>query len=127
MVDVVVLEFTTVMLRRCLHAREMQNGVPAGHTLPQLPQFEGLSMLVVQPFCGFEHAAQPSLQVGAHLLALQLVALAFVVLHARLQPPQFAISAEVAFSQPLLGSLSQSLKPAAQLGAHAPLEHVVVP
>ena len=43
-------EFTTVMVSRCLHAREMQNGVAAGHTLPQPPQFVGLSMLVVQPF-----------------------------------------------------------------------------
>ena len=115
------------MLSRCLHVREMQNGVVVGHTLPQPPQFEGLSMLVVQPFCGLEHAAQPSLQVGAHWLALQLVALAFVVLHDTLQPPQFAVSAEVGFSQPLFGSLSQSLKPVAQSGLHAPPAQDVVP
>jgi hypothetical protein len=123
----VVFEFTTAMLSRCLQVRARQNGVAAGHTLPQAPQLLGPSMLVVQPFCGFAQAAQPSLHVGVHLLALQLVALAFVALHVRLQPPQLIVSDEVAFSQPLFGSPSQSLKPAAQLGLQAPPLHAVVP
>lgn len=105
----------------------MQNGLAAGHTLPQPPQLLALSRLVVQPFCGLEQAAQPSLHTGLQALVAQVLPLAFVVLQVMPQPPQFALSALVAFSQPLFGSLSQSEKPVAQLGEHAPPLHSVVP
>jgi hypothetical protein len=42
------------------------------------------------------------------------------------QPPQFLTSAVIAVSQPSLGSLLQSLKPALQVKPQVPLVHVAV-
>jgi hypothetical protein len=123
----VVPEFTTTMVSRCWQVRPMQNGAVVPQMVPHAPQLFALSRLVVQPFCGLLQAAQPSLQSGLQALVAQLVALAFVVLHATLQPPQFAMSAVVDFSQPLFGLLSQSANPVAQLGLQAPPLHAVVP
>ena len=75
-------------------------------------------MLVEQPAAGFEHAAKPLLHVGAQVPPMQLVPLAFCVLHCTPQAPQLTGSVAVGVSQPLPGLLSQSARLAVHTGAH---------
>ncbi len=98
--------------------------------LPHAPQFVApLLRLVSHPSSGttFELSLQlpkPSVQVGAQLPAVQVVAEALVVAHERLHLPQCKVSPlsvrEV--SQPLVVTLSQLPQPGeVQLMPHAPV------
>ena len=91
-----------------MQARATQNGVPPVQEVAQLPQCAAVSMLVVQPAAGLEHAAKPLLHVGEQAPPAHVVAEAFCVLHCTLQPPQLSASVAVGVSQPLFGLPSQS-------------------
>jgi hypothetical protein len=64
--------------------------------------------------------AKPRAQVESQTLLLQSTDATLVAAHARAHAPQFSTSAVVLVSQPFAGLWSQSPKPLAQVGTHAP-------
>jgi hypothetical protein len=98
---------------------ELQTAVaPAiafGQTLPQLPQLVRVLSAVSQPLRGLlSQLPQPLLQVGAHVLAVQLV-LPCALVQAVPQLPQFDVFVASVTSQPLATFASQLAKPELQL------------
>jgi hypothetical protein len=98
------------------------------HTVPQAPQWETLvAVAVSQPL-----AALPSQspKPAAHMATVHWPIVQAAVALARSQrvehAPQRLLSLLRLASQPLLGSLSQSAKPAAQVYVHAPAAHDAV-
>ena len=98
------------------------------HTTPQPPQFEVVFSGTSQPFAAERsQSAKPELQpVSTHAPPWH-VPLPFGNEHTWPQPPQFSGSLLMSVSQPSLGFASQSRKPVAQMGAHTPIEQLVVP
>ena len=83
-------------------------------------------MLVSQPTAAFpSHSPKPALQGEiSHVPAAQICE---AKLHMFVHVPQWRGSLSVFVSQPLLGSPSQSVCVASQLGAHTPALQLVSP
>ena len=98
------------------------------HAEPHDPQLVRLvSVFVSQPLFGLpSQLLKFPLHTGVHAPATQLVE-PFAFVQTAPQAPQLLASVEVAVSQPFFALPSQSAKPAAQTGTHAPAEQLVVP
>jgi hypothetical protein len=95
------------------------------HALSQAPQWMGEACVFTsQPFAACpSQFPKPASQNSTTHVPAEHPGVPFGVAHTTPQPPQFWTSALVGSSQPLLASLSQSLKPAEHMNEHIPAEH----
>jgi hypothetical protein len=98
------------------------------HTVPQAPQWETLvPVLVSQPLAALpSQSPKPAAHIATAHWPIVQAAVALARSHRVEHEPQRLLSVLRLASQPLLGSLSQSAKPAAQVYVHAPALHPAV-
>jgi hypothetical protein len=112
------------------HVPPWQKGVPVvdGQTWLHVPQFEASELVAVsQPSATLPlQSPKPAAHVSTQAPAWH-IEVAFTVLQAMPQPPQFFMSVWRSVSHPFAATPSQSAKPALHEAiAHAPIAHLLV-
>jgi hypothetical protein len=118
------------LLQAMAHVEELQDGVPLLllHAWPQAPQLVRLfAVSVSQPLLLLpSQSAKLPVHTGAQVPDTHVVVPCALVQEVP-QAPQLVRVVLMFVSQPFERLPSQSAKPAKQVGAHAPAEHVAVP